>query len=320
MQTSKNSEQKIKVGVSSCLMGQKVRFDTGHKKHHFTSEILSEYFDYTPFCPEVAIGLPVPRQPIRLIQESERIECVGTKDASLNVTEQLIEIAHQQSSWHADLAGYIVKKDSPSCGMSRVKLYKGNHPTKEATGLYTQTLMNNFPNLPVEEEGRLCDPILREHFIKRVFMYQRWKTMTEQNFDYKELLDFHARHKYMYMSHSPLAAKELGNWLAHAHTLEISIAATEYINRATKLLSKQATRKTHTNTLAHLQGYLKKHISKQDKAELVNVIGQYKQGYLPLIAPMMLLRHHFMHFPNTYVRESHYLNPHPEKLMLLNSI
>jgi uncharacterized protein YbgA (DUF1722 family)/uncharacterized protein YbbK (DUF523 family) len=320
MDSHYENQSKIEVGVSSCLLGQKVRFDSGHKRHHFTSKILSEYFEYRSFCPEVAIGLPVPRQPIRLVKEEDRIECVGTKDTTINVTDDLINVAQNQAEWHKDLAGYIVKKDSPSCGMTRVKLYNGKGATREATGLYTHTMMRNFPNLPVEEEGRLCDPVLREHFIKRVFMYHRWQQMTKQEFSYSDVITFHAQHKYLYMSHAPAKAKQLRGWLAQAHRLPLQELADGYISLVTDLMSSQATKKTHTNTLAHLQGYLKKHISRKDKAELVDVIGDYRSGFLPLLAPVMLLRHHFMHHPNEYVRNSFYLRPHPEKLMLLNTI
>jgi len=172
---SKDTTEVIKVGISSCLLGEQVRFDSGHKKNAYVTGILNDYFDFVSFCPEVSIGLSIPRQPIRLVSVEGEVRCVGTKDSTLDVTEKLYAVAEEQKSWHGDLCGYILKKASPSCGMERVKLYEGEMPTRNGVGLYAKKLMDNFPNLPVEEEGRLEDAHLRENFIQRVFIYSRWR-------------------------------------------------------------------------------------------------------------------------------------------------
>ena len=311
---------KIKVGVSSCLMGEKVRFDSGHKKNAYINDILSEYFEFSTFCPEVEIGLGTPRETIRLVQVEDQVRCVGTKTPDLDVTEKLIASADSQKDWHQQLCGYILKKSSPSCGMERVRLYKGNHPDKTGVGLYAKRLMDNFPQLPVEEEGRLGDARLRENFIQRVYVYSRWKTLMAENLTMQGLQQFHAQHKYIFMSHDQVLAKELGALLARKGTQDIQDLADHYLASMMDLLKIIATRKTHVNTLQHLQGYLKTHINSDDKQELLFNFDQYRKGLLPLIVPITLLRHYFRRFPNDYITNSYYLQPHPGELMLLNGL
>lgn len=310
----------IKIGISSCLLGENVRFDTGHKRNTYITKVLSQFFEFKGFCPEVSIGLGVPRQTIRLVLDHDQIKCVGNKDSSLDVTEPLYQAAEDQKHWHQELSGYILKKDSPSCGMERVRLYKGSTPDRIAIGLYAKRLMENFPHLPVEEEGRLGDPILRENFIQRVFIYHRWNTMLAEDITWKDITAFHAQHKYIFMSHNQTDAKALGNWLASSHSLPINEACNTYMTMMMELLKKRANKRSHANTLNHLQGYLKKSLSKEDKQELVQTIDNYREGLLPLIVPMTLLKHHFMHHPDEYIMNSYYMNPHPSELMLLNGL
>jgi len=317
--SSKDSPDKIKIGVSSCLLGENVRFDGGHKRNQYLLNTLSQYFDFHLFCPEVAIGLGIPREPIRLVEQGELIKCVGTKNDTLDVTEQLQDIANQQSNWHSEISGYILKKDSPSCGMERVKVYKKDMPERNGTGIYAKQLMQNFPDLPIEEEGRLNDLILRENFVQRVFVYARWQQLASNSLTISNIQQFHAQHKYIYMSHNQLALKELGALLAKPCT-DINALAKSYISQAMTLLKTRATKANHANTLLHIQGYLKKSISQDDKQELNDTIAQYRHGFVPLIVPITLLRHHFRKFPNEYITHSFYLCPHPSELMLLNSV
>lgn len=313
-------DNKISIGISSCLLGHKVRFDSGHKNNSYINNTLSEYFDFIPFCPEVEIGLGIPRETIRLVLLDDKVHCVGSKNPDLDVTERLKDCAEEQKTWQQNLSGYILKKDSPSCGMERVRLYKGDMPDRIGVGIYAQKLMENYPNLPVEEEGRLGDAILRENFIQRVFIYARWQKLAAEGFSIKALNDFHAQHKYIFMSHNQAMAKELGHWLAQAHGEVPSEVLPQYLTKMMTLLKLRASRKGHVNTLHHLQGYLKNFISADDKAELVDIIDQYRNGLLPLIVPITLLRHHFRRFPNEYITDSYYMKPHPKELMLLNSL
>jgi uncharacterized protein YbgA (DUF1722 family)/uncharacterized protein YbbK (DUF523 family) len=313
----------IKLGVSSCLLGEKVRYDSGHKKNSFIVGVLGAHFEFLPFCPEVSIGLGIPRETIHLIATDDQIRCVGTKTKDLDVTEQLLAVADEQKSWHQDLCGYVLKSGSPSCGMERVKIYNGSRPERKGVGLYARRLMENFPNLPVEEEGRLEDAHLRENFIQRVYIYSRWRSLLEETLTRRKLQKFHAQHKYIFMSHDQHLAKKLGVLLvgtAEQANTDLNELAQEYLSQMMMVLRVIATRQNHVNTLQHIQGYLKKDLDSDDKQELAESIDQYRQGLLPLIVPVTLLRHHFRRHPKGYIEESFYLRPHPSKLMLLNHV
>lgn len=283
-------------------------------------DVLANHFNLVPFCPEMSIGLGTPREAIRLVDIDGEIRCKGTRTETLDVTDKLTDSANQQRHWHKDLCGYILKKDSPSCGMERVKLYKGDIPDRVGVGLYAAGLMKNFPYLPIEEEGRLADAVLRENFIQRVFIYARWQVLIREDFSWKRLTEFHANHKYIYMSHNQTMAKELGKWLADNNQSSATYLQETYLKKMMELLKIKASRKDHVNTLKHIQGYLKANIDTIDKQELNEVIEQYRQGLLPLIVPITLLRHHFRKFPHHYIENSYYMRPHPSELMLLNSL
>ncbi|PID43758.1 MAG: hypothetical protein CSA52_02825 [Gammaproteobacteria bacterium] len=310
----------IIVGVSSCLMGEPVRFDAGHKKNRFVHDVLSRYFQLESFCPEVDIGLGTPREPIHLVLQEAGVKCVGTRNADRDFTRQLEASADRQADWHRTLSGYILKKDSPSCGMERVKVYSGGVPARTGTGIYAKTMMKNFPCLPVEEEGRLDDVRIRENFVQQVYVYARWRALCASGLSLAKLQQFHASHKYLLMSHNALLTKELGGIVAKAGKTDVQRVAETYIRKMTRVLKIVATRKGHTNTLQHLQGYLKNTLSAEDKQELTDSIQQYRKGYLPLIAPLTLLRHHFRRSPHSYISQSHYMQPHPDELNLLNQL
>jgi len=314
------SKNKIRVGISSCLLGQEVRFDSGHKLNSYITGTLGNYFEFKAFCPEVAIGLGIPREPIRLVEDEKGNQCVGTKTPELNFTKELTACAEEQKHWHSKIFGYILKKDSPSCGMERVKVYKNNQPKRSGQGLYAQQLIKNFPNLPVEEEGRLGDSVIRENFIKRVFVYERWRELYQTNLTIASITQFHAKHKLILMSHDQNKARDLGRKLSEVESDALSSFALKYETDLMSLLKIKATRKNNVNVLQHIQGYLKNFLDKEDKHELTDVIEQYRMGYLPLIVPITLLKHHFMKYPNDYISDSYYINPHPKELMLLNAL
>ncbi len=315
-----SAHEKILIGISSCLIGEKVRFDGGHKQNRYILDTLGHYFSFRPYCPEMAIGLGVPRETIRLIDDNGRVRAVSNKSADLDVTDALIESAQSQRDWHQSIFGYIVKKDSPSCGMARVRVYHGGQPDRSGVGLYTETLMRNFPALPVEEEGRLGDPVLRESFVKRVFIYRRWRQMLERGLSWAELTDFHARHKLILYSHNQDRGRKLGRELAEAHQVPVEKYAPRYLLELMSILKVFAKRSNHVNVLEHIRGYLKQDLDKSDKQELTDSIDKYRRGLLPLIVPITLLRHHFRKHPNDYIQRSYYMRPHPDELMLLNSL
>ena len=311
---------KILIGISSCLLGDKVRFDTGHKHNSYITQTLGQYFSFRAFCPEMAIGLGTPRETLRLVNRDDGIHCVGNKTATLDVTQQLIDSAEQQKEWHKDLCGYILKKDSPSCGMERVRLYTGDMPSREGVGIYARVLLDNFPELPVEEEGRLGDPVLRENFIKRVFVYRHWRDLIEEGITKHKLMDFHAQYKFVLQSHNQDMGRELGRKLAEATKQPVEETANWYFSDLMRIMTIRATRKNHVNVLQHLQGYLKNEIDSFDKQELSETIENYRLQLLPLIVPITLLRHHFRRHPHEFINKTKYLDPHPSELMLLNTL
>ncbi|WP_086933345.1 YbgA family protein [Agarilytica rhodophyticola] len=316
------STNKINIGISSCLLGERVRFDSGHKNNAYITKILSKYFEFHSFCPEVSIGLGIPREPIRLVSDEidGSIKCVGTRNPSLDVTEPLIRCAENQLNWVENLSGYIFKKDSPSCGMERVKIYNNGNPSRSGTGIYASVIMKYFPNLPVEEEGRLGDAHIRENFIKRVFIYKRWCDLLTSSPSKKDLVNFHAQHKLIYISHSQSKTKALGQLVAEIGKMEISQYCESYIGMVTNILRKPANRKNHANVLKHIQGYLKHELDKGDKDEMATMIEEYRLGYIPLVVPITVLRHHFRRHPIPYIDMSYYMQPHPKDLMLQNTL
>jgi len=310
--------KKIPVGISSCLLGQPVRYDGGHKRDSYIAGTLAQYFDFQTFCPEVAIGMGTPRPTIQLVKIDKEIHCVGVKNPDIDVTGQLRDYANQQKPAYADLCGYILKKGSPSCGMERVKVYLNNRPQKMGTGIYAEEMMRNNPLLPVEEEGRLGDPRLRENFIQRVYVLHRWKQLMAEGLTPSGLTCFHARHKLIIMSHESYI--DLGQLLASVTKVNVNEVASSYIAQLMKTLKKVASRKNHVNVLQHIQGYLKKELNADDKAELCEVIERYRQGEVPLIVPLTLLKHHFRKNPDPYIQDSYYMSPYPQELHLINEL
>jgi len=309
---------KIPIGISSCLLGQEVRFDGGHKHDSYITGTLGQYFEFHPFCPEVAIGLGVPRPTLHLENIEGKVRCVGVKDPEHDVTERLRDYADQLKDRYAGLCGYILKKGSPSCGMERVKVYTGALPRPEGVGIFAEVMMRLNPLLPVEEEGRLGDPGLRENFIQRVYVYYRWKKLLAEGISAQSLTRFHARHKLIIMSHGDY--RDLGQMLADLSRENLAEVAERYIALLMKMLKHVPTRSQHVNVLQHIQGYLKKELSADDKAEMVEVIERYRRGEIPLIVPLTLLKHHFRKAPDPYIEESYYMSPYPQELRLINAL
>ena len=315
------AEEGIRVGISSCLLGEEVRFDKGHKRDSYVMGTLSAYFEFVPVCPEMGIGMGTPREPIRLVGNPARPSAVGVRSKDLDVTDALEGFAAQtvQRLQAAGISGYILKRGSPSCGMERVKVYspKGM-PSHSSSGIYARVLMEGMPLLPVEEEGRLGDPVLRENFIQRVFVYHRWQRTAMSGMTPGKLVDFHTRHKLILMAHSQAAYRRLGQLVARAGSEAMDDLAASYISESMATLKRRATRKSHANVLMHLMGFLKRSIDREDKAELAETIDAYRVGQVPLVVPMTLLNHHFRRHPDPYVEGQHYLAPHPKELMLRN--
>lgn len=311
----------IRIGISSCLLGQPVRYDGGHKRNAYITQTLGPHFELVPLCPELAIGLGVPRPPIRLVAADGTTRARGVDDPTVDVTEPLAAYGREIAAGNGRLSGYILKKNSPSCGMERVKVYgSGAAPVRSGTGIYAAALMAALPLMPVEEEGRLMDPALRENFVERVFVYDRWQRLAAGGLSVAALVDFHTDHKFSILAHDESRYRELGRLVAGARQDNLTELAPSYIGLVMQALAQRATRKRHANVLMHVMGYLKSHLDAGDKAELLEIIDQYRRGQVPLIVPITLLRHHLRRFPDPYIDRQYYLRPHPDELMLRNSL
>jgi len=308
--------KKVPVGISSCLIGEKVRYDGGHRRDAYIADTLANYFDFRPFCPEMGIGLGAPRPTLQLAKVKGRIRCIQVKNRDVDVTDALCDYATELTLLQNGLCGYIFKSNSPSCGMERVKVYDNNQVRREGVGVYAQEIMRLYPLLPIEEEGRLGDSGLRENFIQRVYVFYRWQQMLETGLSVDALTHFHARHKLIIMSHADY--HPLGRLAASACAENLSAVAAQYILLLMTRLKKIATRPQHVNVLQHIQGYLKKQLTMDETAELCEVIEAYRRAELPLVVPITLLKHHFRKTPDPYIEQSYYMSPYPQELNLLS--
>lgn len=313
---------RIKVGISSCLLGQEVRYNGGHKLSTLCTNDLSLYFEFVPTCPEAGAGLGIPRPPIRLVGDPNAPRAVWVQDASVDVTDSLKTYSAARVPELGDLCGYIFIKNSPSCGLFRVKVYRDNGMPYEETarGIFANEFTRAYPLLPVEEDGRLQDPVLRENFIARVFAWRNWQVMKAQGLSAAGLIDFHSRYKYTLMAHSPQQYPELGRMLADAGKHDPAVLGERYFSLLMQALQQKATRSTNTNVLMHLQGYLKKKLQAGEKQGIGAVIEQYRKGIVPLVVPVTLLRHYFQQHPDSYIERQSYLQPYPDELSLRNAL
>ncbi len=309
-------KKKLKIGISACVMGEPVRFDRGHKKSGFCMEQLAEFAEFKPVCPEMAIGLPVPRPTIRQIVR-DNIITVSRPDGSGDVTQALIEFGAKAAQNYQELAGFVFCAKSPSCGMERVKVYHHHGKGSESTGvgIFAEQVMKANPLLPCEENGRLNDPIIRENFTTRIFTYQKWLDLKAEGLTRHKLIQFHSAHKYLVMSHHVESYRELGRLLGRAD-IGLEEQSERYISGLMQALKHKASRRSHTNTLQHLQGYFKRQLDEHKRRELTQEIAAYREGLSPLLVPLTLIKHYLIEFPNEYLLQQAYLNPHPKELRL----
>lgn len=315
------SESKIKVGISSCLLGQEVRYDGGHKRDPYINGTLTKYFDFIPVCPEVAIGLTVPRPPIHLVKQDGEIHVLGVSDPGIDVTDRLHAYGKEMGERLDHISGYILKCRSPSCGMDGVEVYDEQGRSRgKGMGAFAYSLMKKLPLLPVEEEERLGDARLRDNFIMRVFVYHRWQKMLTSGLSVTRLQTFHADHKYLVMAHNQAAYKRMGKMLSDIDADNVKVVSCLYMEELMTVLKRPASREQHVNVLQHLLGYLKDQLDADDKTEMLEVIDRYRDGIVPLNVPITLLKHHFHRHPHEYVEQQVYLSPHPHEQMLRNLI
>lgn len=315
-------QQPIKLGVSTCLLGEKVRYDGGHKWDRFLTDTLGKFVEYVPVCPETECGLGVPRETLRLEGDPDQPRLITTKTRK-DYTDQMTEWGRKRIAEleTADLRGFIFKKDSPSSGMERVKVYNGKGGvSRKGSGIFARMFMNHFPLLPVEEEGRLHDPGLRENFIERIFAYKRWRELLSEGRSRGSLIDFHTRHKLLILSHSQQIYRAMGKLVAQAKDVPEDELYATYQQHLMEALALKATPAKHTNVLQHMMGYFKKQLSGDEKQELLELIEHYRIGYVPLIVPVTLINHFVRKYDQTYLKSQYYLSPHPIELQLRNHV
>ncbi len=312
----------LRLGISRCLLGEQVRFDGGHKRDQFLTDVLGRYVEWVPVCPEVEAGLGTPREAMRLVGDPQQPRLVSIKSGQDHTRAlELVTDRRLVDLEAADLSGFVFKKDSPSCGVERVRTYNEHGmPNRKGVGLFARAFVGRFPLIPVEEEGRLSDPLLRENFIERVFCYRRWQDLIHGGVTRQAVVRFHTIHKYLLLAHSAQHYRQLGRLVAQVHEYRPKDLGLRYGELFMQALAVRATVRKHVNVLQHILGHFKDRLDAQEKAELLGVIADYHQGLTPLIVPLTLIKHYVQVFDVEYIRDQVYLNPHPKELMLRNHV
>ena len=319
--TCDNANVRPRVGISACLLGHAVRYDGGHKGNRFLNETLSEHFEWVPVCPEVEMGLGTPREAIRLVQLDGETRLRGTR-SGVDHTERMSSYIRQRipELQSQSLRGFVLKKDSPSCGMERVKIYTSNMATRSGRGMFAAALLEAFPNLPVEEEGRLCDARLRDNWVERVFAYDDLCRLWASDWTIGDLVKFHSRYKLSLLAHSEDDCRHIGRLVANAKEASREQLRQRYESRFMNALSRITTRRTNTNALQHISGFFKRHLDRTSRAELAVHIEDYRAGLVPLTVPLTLIRHFVRSLNVRYLAEQTFLDPHPKQLALRNYV
>ena len=315
-------ESTIKLGISSCLLGNQVRYNGSSSLDRFLTDTLGQYVTYVPVCPEVECGLGVPRDFMRQVGDVNVPRLVTTKTGK-DLTDKMISWAHTRvvELKQENLCGFIFKKNSPSSGMERVKVYNEKGiAEKKGTGMFARIFMEHFPLLPVEEDGRLHNVKLRENFIERIFTLKRWREVLCEKMSYGRVVNFHTTHKLLILSHSQKHYRTMGKLVAQVKNIPAKTFYKRYESLLMEALTLQATPKKHSHVLQHMMGYFKKQLSSQEKKELLDIIDRYREGYLPLIVPITLINHYVQKYDQPYLRQQYYLNPHPIELQLRNHV
>ena len=313
-------EEKIRIGLSTCLLGENVRYDGGHKRDRFVTDTLGQFLEFVPVCPEMECGLGVPRESMRLVGNPESPRLV-TNRTKIDHTERMVDWARKRVKEleKENLCGFIFKSNSPSSGMERVRVYsEKGMPERKGVGMFARIFMDHFPLLPVEEDGRLHDIRLRENFIERIFALKRWREIMGLKRSRGKLVTFHTQHKLLLLSHSPKHAGAMGKLVAKAKHLPQGELYSAYQDLLMQALKLKTTIKKNINVLQHMMGYFKKQLSGDEKQELLETMDQYREGYIPLIVPITLIKHYVRKYDQPYLKQQVYLNPHPVELKLRN--
>jgi len=315
-------EHRIRLGISTCLLGQNVRYDGGHKLDRFFTDTLGQYLEYVPVCPEVECGFGTPREAFRLVGDPESPRFI-TSRTHHDYTERMMQWAKRRVTEleTEGLCGFIFKSNSPSSGMERVKVYgEKGMPVKKGRGIFARIFIESFPLVPVEDEGRLHDPRLRENFVERIFALKRWRETLSKKFAMVDLVEFHTLHKLLIFSHSEKHYRTMGKLVADGKEMPLKELYAQYEALLMEALRLKTTPKKNSNVLIHMMGYFKKQLARDEKQELLEIIRQYRDGYIPLIVPITLINHYVRKYNQPYLSRQTYLHPHPIELQLRNHV
>lgn len=310
----------IRIGVSSCLLGNEVRYDGGHKHDRYLTGVLDSWVEWSPVCPEIEVGMGVPRPTIRLERDGDGDRLIEP-DAGTDYTGSMARYAKRRVRELAreGLDGFVLKRGSPSCGMERVKVWtKGAPAHKKGVGHFARRVLEDQPNWPVEEEGRLNDVSLRDHFIERVFCHNRWRVLRSRRLSRAKLVGFHTAHKMLLRAHDESGYRELGRLIGAFGARPDREIFEAYEQQFFATLDRRTTARKHVNVMHHVMGYLKRELSPENKRQILLAIDEYRSGLLPLTVPLALLRYEIESRDIAYVRGQLYLEPHPKELMLRN--
>lgn len=299
----------IRVAISSCLLGQSVRYDGGHTRNAYITETLGSVFEFVPFCPEVAIGMGVPRPPIQLVRVGTSLLARGVENPNVDVTDKLLAYADTVAPTLQTVSGYILKSRSPSCGLQQVKTFtpRGKASTP-GVGIYAGRLQALCPAMPFEEEGRLMEPAVCENFLERVVVYSRWQTLCKRRLTVVALAGFHARHVLVARAHDEKLWRTLEHLIAMAKRHGLPDLSRRYIELLMQGLKKPTSRVRHARVLQSIAGYFKDHLDAGERRALQAIIAEYRCGVLPRLAVIALLRHHLQRHPDSYLESQYYLD------------
>lgn len=315
-------EATIKLGISSCLLGERVRWNGTHKLDRFLTDTLGKFVEYVPVCPEVECGFDVPREPLRQVGDPDSPRLI-TSRTKIDYTDRMFQWARKRviELEKEGLCGFIFKSRSPSSGMERVKVYNEKGiPVKKGVGMFARAFMAHFPLIPVEEDGRLHDPKLRENFIERIFTFKRWRDTRAERESRGNLVSFHTKHKMLILSHSPQHSRMMGKLVAQAKEISLKELYQRYQKLLMEALRLKSTPKKNVNVLTHILGYFKKQLSADEKQEMLEIVDLYRRGNVPLIVPITLVNHYVRKYDQPYLKEQYYLHPHPAELQLRNHV
>jgi uncharacterized protein YbgA (DUF1722 family)/uncharacterized protein YbbK (DUF523 family) len=310
-----------RLAVSSCLLGQAVRYDGRHKRHAWLVDVLGRCVDFVPLCPEVSIGLGIPREPVHLTGDPGHPRVRAVSNPERDITDELQAEGHAVAATLGGVSGYVFKSRSPSCGLFHVDvLIESGRTVRSGQGVYARIIEKAHPCLPLEEESRLDNAVLRENFVNRLYTYHRWLSLCAAGLSAQRLLEFHARHKYLLMAHSPDVYQRLGRLLSRLRDVDLPVLAREYLAGLMTGLMQDSGTPRHINVLQHILGYLKRSITATDKAELIAVLEAYRHRQIPLAVPVMCLRRHVHCCSDVYIGIQGYLWPYPDELELLDHL